>query len=460
MTKLSLSGKLILEGQILLQTPLIIGSGEKNGDVDITVLKDSAGKPYIPATSLTGVLRHYFYEHDGHEKADQEQLRYFWGADKEGNEESICQSALCMSELTQVSEAVIRVRDGVAIENKYGVAKEQNKFDYEVVEPGAKFKLRIEVVLREIYDKSLFVNTLAFLVSALKESKLSIGAMTTKGFGRCRLINETYYELDFKQKEHVLAWLSGDFNAVKQQPVIVSEAFATANKDFYINSVFEVKNSLIVRSYSGNPLAPDAVHIESDGRPVLPGTSLKGAIRSRAIRIINTVGGIGEELVRELFGWADVEGESKDKIKSRVIIEEVPITNVKPEIQYRIKIDRFTGSVIKTALFDTMPLWPESSGKEMIKIKISIKKFNAWEAGLLLLILKDLWNADLPVGGEKSIGRGVLKGLLAEISFNGHKVSISKKEQNEINISGNARELESFVQALIVKCSEKEAANA
>ncbi|MGQ9815302.1 MAG: hypothetical protein ACUVR3_09155, partial [Candidatus Roseilinea sp.] len=38
------------------------------------------------------------------------------------------------------------------------------------------------------------------------------------------------------------------------------------------------------------------------------------------------------------------------------------------------------------------------------------------EIGLLLLLLKDLWTGDLPLGGESSVGRGRLKGVQAVIS--------------------------------------------
>ncbi|WP_066635760.1 RAMP superfamily CRISPR-associated protein [Desulfolucanica intricata] len=457
----SVTGKLLLKGQIKIKTPLIIGSGEKNSDVDITLLKDSAGNPYIPATSFAGVLRHYFYEHAEIEENEKEQLRYFWGDDDERKETSICQSALFISDLTSANKSVIKIRDGVAIDNKKGIAKEGKKYDYEVLEPGALFNLKMEITFRsKTYDKQIFVKILAFLIKALKENYISVGAMTTKGFGRCKLINEEIYELDFNRKEDVIALLSGDMNLIRQgcTTIDINDTYPMKTKEFTIESLFEIKNSLIVRAYSGDPLAPDAMHILSNGHPVLPGTSIKGAIRSRAVRIINTLGSNGEELIKRLFGWVDDEGVSKEKYKSRVIIEEEKISNIASEIQSRIKIDRFTGGVIKTALFEIMPLWPVVSDKEMVSIKIRIKNYDDWEAGLLLLVLKDLWNADLPIGGEKSIGRGVLKGIQANISF-GEKISISAGINNKINLSGSAEKLEYFVQAFLAKCKEMEVFN-
>jgi len=39
--------------------------------------------------------------------------------------------------------------------------------------------------------------------------------------------------------------------------------------------------------------------------------------------------------------------------------------------------------------------------------------------GLLLLLLRDLWTGDLPLGGESSVGRGRLKGRSATLAYDG-----------------------------------------
>ncbi len=458
--KARVTGKLLVEGEIELESPLIIGGGEKKEEVDITVIKDAEGRPYIPATSLAGVLRHYFYQNaDLSGIENPEQLIYFWGEDckdYKDRKEDVYQSALFISDATTCSEAVISVRDGVALAD-CGIAADEEKFEYEVVEPETSFRLKMEVNLREKYEKDLFKKILFFLVKALREGRIAVGAMTTKGFGRCRLVNEKVYELDFSQNEDVIAWLSEEYTSKQQIFIDDIATFHVEANDFAIDAFMEIKNSLIVRSYSGNPDDPDAVHITSRGKPVLPGTSVKGAIRQRAKRIINTLGGNGEQLVKELFG--DVDKKTKEKIKSRVIVEETEIRNAVPEIQHRIKIDRFTGGTIKTALFDTMPLWPVNGEKEMVHIRLTIKGgregYKDWEAGLLLLILKDLWNEDLAIGGEKNIGRGVLRGLGAEISFKDKKVVITRKDSNKVHISGNGELLENFVQTLVNKCQGK-----
>ena len=54
-------GRLIIQGQLELKTPLRIGAGR--GDdlaaADITVVKDALSRPYIPGSSFKGVLRSY-----------------------------------------------------------------------------------------------------------------------------------------------------------------------------------------------------------------------------------------------------------------------------------------------------------------------------------------------------------------------------------------------------------------
>ena len=44
-----------------------------------------------------------------------------------------------------------------------------------------------------------------------------------------------------------------------------------------------------------------------------------------------------------------------------------------------------------------------------------LPKASPAEKGLLMLLLKDLWAQDLPVGGEVSVGRGQLQGVCATI---------------------------------------------
>ena len=122
------------------------------------------------------------------------------------------------------------------------------------------------------------------------------------------------------------------------------------------------------------------------------------------------------------------------------------------ELQTRIKIDRFTGGTIESALFETMPLFnqynPESDNpsEKVRNVRITITDYEPYEAGLMLLILKDLWTGDLAVGGEKGVGRGTFKGFRAEIEWNGKNVTIDKNLS--VTPPESKPELENFVKEL------------
>jgi len=429
-----LKGKIILEGVIELLSPAIIGSG-RDEHSDIDVLRDSEGKVYIPATSFAGVLRHTIKLDDSYKG----KLEHFWGTSKEEqNHQRLRQSSVRIDDLLPVDKSSVVIRDGVKINNKKGIAEDKGKFDYEVIEPGARFNLHIEVTLDGIEDDFKKI-MLATIINLLKEGKIRIGAKTNSGFGRINLVDEKICIFDFSKKEDVLRWLKQDLSVLS---ALGADPFELKPKTFTISADFVIKNSLIVRSYIFDPDKPDIENIRSNGKPVLPGTSIKGAIRARAERIVKTLGK-PESVISDLFG--EVDEKKKLAKKGRITVEESVIDGYPEEVQTRIKIDRFTGGTIESALLETKPLFSKKDGK-VINLKITIRDYKDHEAGLMLLVLKDLWTGDLPIGGEKAVGRGVLEGRKAVIEWDGGSskfVNISDLKEGERN------SLQNFVGALV-----------
>jgi CRISPR/Cas system CSM-associated protein Csm3 (group 7 of RAMP superfamily) len=428
------TGKIILKGKIRLLSPAMIGSGrDERTDMDIT--RDSDGKPFIPATSFIGVLRHSLKV-----KADNEQLERFWGSEKK-KDKPLYQSALYCDDLTIIDEKPeIAIRDGVAIDNKTGRAKEHAKFNYELIEKDTTFDLKMEIDLIKGYEE-FFKQMLATIIHVLKNEKIRLGAKTRNGFGKIKLEDYKVYEFDFRKKDGIVRWLKEDFTTPSdfKYPVFIIDQ----NNLFELNATFSIKNSLIVRSYTASPDEPDSVHIKSKGKDILPGTSIKGAIRARAERIINTLGK-PSDIIIDLFGLIDEN--KKEAKRGRLIIEEIVLDGYPSEVQTRIKIDRFTGGVMEGALLETMPLFSTKNSKTF-NLSITIEDCKPHEAGLMLLILKDLWTEDLPVGGEKAIGRGVLKGIGAEINYNGETFKIP---QNITQIPDpQKKKLQEYVDSLV-----------
>ncbi|MHB2148284.1 RAMP superfamily CRISPR-associated protein [Calditrichota bacterium LG25] len=501
-------GIYVLTGKIELQSPALIGSGNAERS-DMDLLLDADGKPFIPASSFVGVLRHMVKDKnlnlssisDSHSQTRfKEDLMRFWGfaylsekekeelPDKEGIRSSLlrCDDLFCIDE-----DPKVKIRDGIKIDSRTGIVEEQKKYDYEVVERGTRFNLRIEVPYFApaennpddnftYIDKNNIEIILQTIRQLLSNGEISVGAKTNNGLGKLVLRDARLYFYDFKDGDHVRKWLKGN-----GYPAVYSSnasPLPLSKKDrFLINAYFEVKGSVIVRSYPTDPDVQyaDAVHISSKGDYILPGNSLKGAIRARAERIAKTlyyeaitqkkksVAGEtlwkeakdkAEILLNELFG---IVKENNGEVKrGKVTIEETVLPKfLIPELQRRIRIDRFTSGTIEGALFDSMPLfWDKLKAGEVIdfrekgvQLTIKLKKYKDYEAGLLLLVLKDLWTGDLAVGGEKNVGRGVFKGLGVEVII-GHNCSIEIPE--DVSQISEPETLEKYVSALVKKIEE------
>ncbi len=454
----SVIAKFVLLGELEALSPLMVGTG--SGDViDAVVLRGYEGNlPFIPATALAGVLRHSLAS-----KPRTTVERYFWG-DTVGSD-SGSQSHLAVSDLLPVVGVIPRivVRDGIRIDSTTGIVADGAKFNFEVVEPGATFAVRLEATVRGWDGKeenaSEFESILCRIKSLCEAEGFSLGAMTTRGFGRLKLKNARLFRYDFPADG--AAWFAFLASATPQEEnrrnFKVDQTTPTPSV-FSISAKLAIKSSLIIGSAPDTPDAPDKSHLQSNGAPVLSGTSLRGAMRSRAERIAATLGGEqGVELLNEVFGWVDPDNGKKavrsTPLKSRISIDESVIKNVVPAVQSRIRIDRFTGGVAHGALFDSMPLW--NSGESEVSVKVRLGDFTPgaddWIAGLLLQLLKDLWNGDLPVGGEKSIGRGVLAGKSAEVSWCGRSVGIVQKGGETVIDPGGRDELNRLAAAFAGK---------
>ncbi|MEH1789784.1 MAG: RAMP superfamily CRISPR-associated protein [Nostoc sp.] len=218
-----------------------------------------------------------------------------------------------------------------------------------------------------------------------------------------------------------------------------------------IQAIFTLASPLLIRSSQADiEKAPDDVHLKSrrngELKPILSGTSLAGVLRHRAECIVNTLAENNQmeiyQIINQLFGFVKDKKDNHDSIDenlkaqaSRLIVNESIIKETNDLIQTRIAIDRFTGGALHGALFQEQPIF--ASDKTEVELKIELRQPEKYEIGLLLLLLKDLWTSDLPVGSTNSIGRGRLKGKEATINWyteNYHKKWKFKLKDNKLQI--------------------------
>lgn len=458
-------GIIILSGNLVLESPAIFGAG-LNEDTDIDLQKNANGIPFISATSFLGVIRHLFESNPENEK--------LWGYVKNKTKdktEDIMQSSITCSDLVLNNDVFqTKIRDGIKIDSSIGTVANESKYNYQTLEQGAFFSM----YLKASYDedrKEITQITLAQICKFLLDG-IRVGAKTNNGFGKLRLSmgNLNFKDCNLEDTNQIVQWFIGGSKPLAGKNLNYESILTTGKEDllklakketpFQIKASFLIDNSFIIRSYSTNPKDPDATHLKSNGKPILSGSSLKGAIRARAEKILRTIGkNPADSIWENFFGTEGNPKEDKPAIKSRLSVTESFFENTTEELQTRIKIDRFTGGTMDGALFDSKPLFQNNGDNASVEFDINIRDFNSNKkedqsaAGLLLLVLKDIWTGDLPIGGEKNVGRGRLKGVEATITWDEKEVKI--KEENQTLKATFTKdnqdawaELEEFVTAL------------
>ena len=442
-------GRITVRGRLHLAAPLLIGegeSGEERNDRDIHVLRSKAGVPFIPGTSLAGALRSLI-EVDNPCAAD-----ILFGTMQRTSGESVRderQSAVSLYDV-ELNDAVIGSRDGVHIDDVTGTAIDAHKYDYEIVESGAGGTFYAEILLRRVHqkDEHTLKETLLRL-SELLRGGFHVGALTTKGFGRMQLRDMVVDCYDFRRPEDTIAWLSpkrGNAAWHMAYDDVAQMEPPPADGDFVITADFALTGALIVRD-SVDPLAetdgeksPDArMKTNAAGQNIIPGTSLKGVLRHRAAYILHALGKEptqAEAFIDRLMGTTAARG--------RFIVEEA-VVDAEMHTQTRSRIDRFTGGTIPSALFSTAPVWREKDGGRSVTLRFGVRQASEQEAGLCVLLLKDLWLGRAAIGGEKSIGRGTLEGLHAVIRYHGRCYELT---QGQNFAADTVQTLQGYVTAL------------
>lgn len=453
-------GVIVIRGSLENRSPLHIGCG-MGERTDRDLLLDEKNKPFIPATSLIGVLRHAVSPIELDEEID---LNPFWGYAKD--EKNGWQSMVRCSDLPCETVTDTVIRDGVKIDSRLGRVEYAKKYDTEVLDPGARFRLNLIIRYTDATQK--MAGRMAATLHAFLNRGFHLGANTNNGFGDMNLMDDQIFRFSFSNKRHVIDWLSERFTKMERiQPEALGMPYALKQRrNMKIAVDLVLKRSLIVRSYPGGKmpvipesrdndaslsLIPDAVQMTSAGKWVVPATSLKGAIRARAERIAATLGK-PETICENLFGCVDDRDTGKRPQKGRIRVREMVMDDVVAEVQHRIRIDRFTGGVIEGGLFDSMPLFRKND-EQVVQLVIESENCTAEEAQLLLLVLKDLWTGDLAVGGEKNVGRGVFFGKRAVIEWAGQAWELQGEKGS---LSESARDAMKKLQKVLHADANKE----
>ena len=381
-----------------LEAPLAIGSGD-NESTDKDLIRDANGCPYIPASSITGVIR------DILTKKDKDKAKEYFG-DVEinrGKKEDVLmsESRIVFYDATiSAGTPRITVRDSVALDD-YKTAKKGAKFDMEVLEPGVKFTTFIE----QNYTSEAYEDYGQEIARVFLYEKPLFGGKSMRGYGA--ICNTAVSERTFDLSKDAEDWL--EFDLYDAGTEWSNSEISDNKKEGEIKEItlhLELKGGLSIRRYTtkvskGENSEPDMeqLTVGKEQIPVIPGTSWAGAISQRMKEF-----GIIKGEKGSIFGFVDGEGKDS-KARSRISFSESQISSGDFKIISRNSIDRFTGGTVDGALYTEKTYY---GGETDLKIGWhSNESIPDLEKKALAAALTDLHYGFLSVGGETSIGRGI-----------------------------------------------------
>lgn len=376
-----MTDRILVRGILVATSPIAVGSGDREGDSDSPVIRDFFGDPFIPGSSLAGVLRSLLTETTGDElfgslesggTASRLLVSSAWLIGEDGR--PCWQNHLSKGgDKTAALFSPRVLRDHVRI-GQTGSAEQAGKYDEELVPRGARFGFEFEF-LPLAGDKADLIqrmhSALASLLAALKAGEVRVGGGTTSGFGRIQAESLDARVLpsrvDSKAEFEQLAALGLDhrFEGASKLPKWELPAAGSAAKPAWrIEGKLQCDGSLLI----GGGLAEDEADItcyrepvfesnKIENRFVIPGSSLKGVLRHRATEIATAVfPDSATRIVADLFGPSADSG--KDLRRGAISVDDVlferdPQTMIVPHVA----IDRFTQGALDGALFQEKPLW-------------------------------------------------------------------------------------------------------
>lgn len=463
--------------------------------IDAPVLIDGLERPLIPGTSLAGVLRTMVGDED------------LWGTS--AGAQDLTTSRATVFDAYQIPDGRVSnpgdgapmsvVRDHVAIDRMTGTAVDTRLYSRAYLPAGTAFRCRILV---EGKERNAVTEEARSIAAVLAGGGVAVGAGTTNGNGRVRLEEVALRLFTFGAGGIVRALTDGELLEDDRPRASAGEAPAPGVLRFTIP--FEAEGPL----YSGVKLdgAPADIvplvqrNLDDEVRLLLPGSSIKGALRSHAERVERTAGSVevdfGHDFDRQLasakvagllFGLAP--GAGGEGAKGVVTVRDVAsrawvsgadwdrVMNAKDEaamlkaiesfnkpvrgggrflldLVARNAIDRFTGGVIDGALFTVLEPYADFDSivvdldVDALRSRAEARAGDASMAAaaavaavtLVLLTIRDVADGFVNFGahGNRGAGRVTVDAGEIAISFGGSRHSAGETGDAEWTV---AREL-------------------
>lgn len=451
-----------ITGNLIAQSPIHVGGIGGNVDTDLALAINGEGKYYIPGTSLAGALRALMT------LIEPEKTNYLWGGEQQKIETHHASFIVVEDADIFLGEMVSEIREGVAIDRNWGTAVEKMKYNRAILPRGVKISLKLTLEraakLSDDSEWQEYQNLFSQLLTALSQGQISLGAAKTRGLGRVKLYDLQIYEQKLGQKEGVIDTLINGGTKINHDSFLIHpQPLSTSS----LNIVIDWKPiSPVMVKAEAEGIAVDILPLVSavDGGVtfVIPGSSLKGSLRSQAERIVRTVRHqdtpqeadkqLEVELVKTLFGtpsqlissgelgylgtlyiddcfakipltynqWTDIE-TSTNSTELRQALNRGRLENTQQS--FHVAIDRWTGGAADSFLYSILE--PRGFSWQPINLNLDLTRLvkNSEELEyfasitLLLLTFRDLIEGRIPLGFGTNRGLGTIH--IEKISFKG-----------------------------------------
>ncbi len=275
-----------IHGTLTAETPIHVGGMGGDADTDLALAVNGQGDYYIPGTSLAGALRGWM--------GRSQDVNALWGFQDKTNGHA---SFIIIEDapVTLPHAMTIEIREGVGIDRHTGTAADKIKYSRAILPKGVTFPLKITLDCQT--DQS--PHELWNLLFALENGDIRIGAAKTRGLGKVSLQVTTIEKHDLNNAQGLFNSLlqqnlQQDWQQIKQETINHLGAYTSPSR-LSLDITWKPRDPVMVKA-EGDGIAVDILPLVSQATGkahfVIPGSSIKGVLRTHAERIVRTLLGI------------------------------------------------------------------------------------------------------------------------------------------------------------------------
>ena len=406
----------------LTTAPLHVGSA--SGAREEVLIHPVTELPFLQASGIAGALRAASLKVCGQELTES----LFGSSLSSGASEDAGSRVNVSDGLFEKDTVHLEYRPRVAVDPVTGTVSGGHKFSMEMVAAGAvfTFSLYLQHGADDQDDQAL-----EKILAQLAAGRLQFGGQKSNGAGMMELTHVMHCRYDLRNKEDRRAWALADDAADSEditEKILAAVHAGSSIQAFEILVTGETEGALLIKSAAVSGFGAGAADAEqmtdAADHYLIPGSSLKGALRNRVSDIAFRLGKAA--LADACFGKA-AKGEDPG-IRGNIRVHDAIIGSdekkAKAMLQHRIHIDKFTGGVMQTGLFAEQTV----SGAMTLQVDVMDRGDPKAAAGLVTLAIRDLSQGQWNLGSGYGIGRGfveasrmtirsLIDGRQAEIDF-------------------------------------------